>query len=134
LNDVRTFAVILVWLATAVAAAGQGTAGGKDSRTPAQRKIDSQLLQEIDRLKSAPEEGPRTAVKIDRKQRALVDVRVEVTPAIQKSIRGLGGAIVSASSEYRSVVAWVPLLKLEALAADPSIRAIAPAPQAMIHR
>ncbi len=129
----QRLAVILLLLAPAVSAA-QGAPGGKESRTPAQRKIDSQLLQEIDRFKRAPKESPKTGVKIDRKQRALVDVRVEVTPAIQQTIRRLGGTTVSSSPDYHSVVAWIPLSKLEDLAADQAVRAIAPAPEAAIHR
>ena len=67
----------------------------KERRTPAQQKINSQLLYEIYRLrgeavrKGVPT-GP-TGVKIDARGRALVDVRAAVTPAILRRIRGLGG-------------------------------------------
>jgi hypothetical protein len=127
--------VLLVLLLGPTLAAAQSSPGrGKESRTPAQRKIDSQLLQEIERIRTAPNEPSKTAVKIDRRRRALVDVRVEVTPAIERTLRRLGASIVSSSPEYRSVVVWTPLLKLEELAADESVRAIAPASQAVIHR
>src|SRR6266478_4048281 len=74
----------------------------------------------------APEKALRTPAqqKIDTKGRALVDVRVDVTPAMQKKITALGSTIISTSAEYRSIVAWVPLLKLEALAGDAAVRAI----------
>jgi hypothetical protein len=129
----RILAALLLLLASAGPVTGQETGGGKASRTPAQRKIDSQLLQEIDRINSADGKSPATAVKVDRKHRALVDLRVAVTPAIQKSVRGLGGTIVSSSARYQSIIAWVPLLKLEELAAEPPVRAIVPAPGAVIH-
>jgi hypothetical protein len=110
----------------------------KESRTPAQRKISSQLLYEIYRRRGEAERkrvppGP-TGVKIDEKGRALVDVRAEVTPAIEKKIRDLGGTILSTSAQYLSIIARVPILKLERLAEDPSVRAIEPAADAITNR
>jgi hypothetical protein len=106
----------------------------KDSRTPAQRKINSQLLYEIYRRRgeATQKDVPpgKTGVKIDRRGRALVDVRVEVTPALQKKVGSLGGTIVSMSVEYRSIIAWVPLLKLERLAEDRAVHAIEPRAEA----
>lgn len=108
----------------------------KISRTPAQRKIDSTLLFEIYRKqgKAAEKHVPpgKTGVRIDSKSRALVDVRAEVTPALQKKVRELGGTIDSTSAEYRSIVAWVPLLKLEQLAGEPAVISIIPKPEAAI--
>lgn len=108
----------------------------KASRTPAQRKINSQLLYELYRLrgqalqKQVPP-GP-TGVKMDRHRRALVDVRAEVTPALQAKVRALGGTIQSTSREYRSTIAWIPLRSLERLAEDRAVRAIEPAAEAAI--
>ena len=108
----------------------------KESRTPAQRKINSQLLYELYRLrgeakrKNVPPDP--TGVRIDGQRRALVDVRAEVTPALQKKVLRLGGTIQSTSREYRSIIAWVPLRKLERLAEDPAVRAIEPAAEAAI--
>ena len=103
----------------------------KALRTPAQRKLSSQLVYEIDRAKGQanqkllpPERG---VVRIDGKHRALVDVRVVVTPAITRQLVRLGSTIVSTAAEAQSVIAWVPLLKLEQLARSPSVRAIEPA-------
>ena len=62
--------------------------------------------------------GP-TGVKIDARGRALVDVRADPTPALQNSIRRLGGVVLSTSTRGRSIIARIPLLKLETLAADP---------------
>ena len=117
---------------------GTGAAAGrqrpvpseKEARTPAQGKINSQLLYEIYRRrgtagrKGVPP-GP-TGVDVDARGRALVDVRAEVTPALQRAIRSLGGAIISSSPEYHSIVARVPLLKLEPLAGDSAVRFIEP--------
>ena len=102
----------------------------KNSRTPAQRKISSQLLYEIYRLRglAAQKNVPagKTGVKIDEKQRALVDVRADVTPELQKKLRSLKGTIVSTSREFRSIIAWIPVLKLEQLAEDRRVSAISP--------
>jgi hypothetical protein len=108
----------------------------KESRTPAQRKIDSQLLYELYRFRGEAKQKhvppDPTGVKVDRNHRALVDVRAQVTPALQKKVRSLGGAIQSTSTEYRSIIAWVPLRTLERLAEDPAVRAIVPAAEPAI--
>lgn len=100
----------------------------KESRTPAQRKINSQVLYEIYRARGQTKQknvpAERTGVKVDRKGRALVDVRADVTPELQKQIRSVGGIVESVSREYRSIVAWIPLLKLERFAGDARVRAI----------
>jgi len=110
----------------------------KASRTPAQQKINSQLLQEIDRLRGgdARERVPsaRTGVKLDEQHRALVDVRADITPGLQEKIRSLKGTIVSTSREYRTIVAWLPLLKLERLAEDSRVSAIRPQAQPIMQR
>ena len=71
-----------------------------------------------------------TGVKIDRNGRAFVDVRAEVTAELEKKMRLLGATIVSTSRDYRSIIAWMPLLKLEQLAEDLAIFAIEPAAEA----
>ena len=111
----------------------------KDSRTPAQRKINSQLLYEIYRARgqSKPKGIPsdKTDVRIDARGRALVDVRANpVTETLEKKIRSFGGAIVSVSAEQHSIIAWVPLLKLEQLAAESSVRFIEPAAEGITNR
>jgi hypothetical protein len=106
----------------------------KENRTPAQQKINSQLLYEIYRLrgesvrKGVPP-GP-TGVKIDARRRALVDIRVDPTVALQNRIRRAGGLVLSTSARGRSIIARVPLLELETLAADPAVRFIEPAADA----
>ena len=107
----------------------------KVSRTPAQRKIDSQLLSEIYRRRgqAAQKQVPpgETGVKVDARGRARVDLRADVTPALLKKVQRLGGTIQSTSVELRSILAWVPLLKLEQLAGDPAVSSIQPAAEAI---
>jgi hypothetical protein len=134
----RMFLVFFLVLASAHAVPAQVPLVPKERLTPAQRKIDTQLLQEIAAHRDG-KKGPSTvdspaAIKVDKQQRALVDIRAEVTPAIEKSVAHLGGEVVSTSVEYRSIIAWVPVLKLEQLAADAAVRSIDPAARATIHR
>jgi hypothetical protein len=110
----------------------------KSTLTAAQRKLDSRLLREVERRRADSEVERRRAdaapagplaeagVKVDKKNRALVDVRATVTASLKDQIDGLGGTIVSSSVDYHSIVAWVPLAKLEQLAEDPAVRAIVP--------
>src|SRR4026209_868293 len=114
------------------------TPSEKESRTPAQQKINSQLLYELYRLRGAAKQKnvppDPTGVKLDQKGRALIDVRAEVTPALQKKVQTLGVTIQSTSSDSRSIIAWVPLTSLERLAADPAVHAIEPAAQAFTNK
>ena len=103
----------------------------RDVRTLAQQKINSRVLTAIyhrrgdAKGRAISASAPRIAV--DRHGRALVDVRAQVRPELQKKIKALGGIIVSTSSTYDSIVGWMPLQSLERLAADRTVRAIEPA-------
>lgn len=103
----------------------------RDTRTLAQEKINARVLSAIyhrrgdARGKTVPAVGP--AIQVDRHGRALVDVRAQVRPQLEKKFKALGGIIVSTSGTYDSIVGWMPLLTLERLAADKTVRAIEPA-------
>jgi hypothetical protein len=116
----------------------QATAPAKAGRTPAQQKIDSQLLFEIDRQKGVTSGGQvqpgRGGVRIDHRNRALVEVRADVTTALQARMRKLQGTVVSTAPAYRAIVAWMPLSAIERLAADPRITAIRPLAEPALRR
>ncbi len=103
----------------------------RDARSVAQQKINARVLTAIYHRrgdatgKSVPASAAR--VQVDRHGRALVDVRAEVGPQLEKKIKALGGIVVSTSRTYDSIVGWMPLQTLERLAADPTVRAIEPA-------
>lgn len=144
--------VIAVWSATVittVVSATSGSAATINQRTPVpspkailtagQRKLNTKLLNEIDflRRQTTGESGssvPRrqSGVRIDDRQRALVDVRAPVSDRLVRQIDALGGTIVSSSQRYDSTVAWVPILMLERLATDEAIRSIYPASEAAL--
>jgi hypothetical protein len=101
------------------------------ARPASEGKINARLMSEIKiRRGDARARGMRpgsTGVHIDRHGRAYVDVRAQVTAPLQKKIAALGGRVVSTSARYDSIVAWMPLLTLERLATDDTVRAIEPA-------
>lgn len=99
---------------------------------PAELKIDSQLRAEINRAQGKAAPPDRTGVRIDSQQRALVDVRADPTAELQKAVEATGATIVSVSARDRSIVAWVPLLKIDSVAVDAGVRAIVPAAEAML--
>ena len=104
-----------------------------DARTVAQRKINPRVLSAIYRRRGdlqgkAVAKDP-SSIQVDRHGRALVDVRAQVRPDLEKKIKALGGIVVSTSSTYDSIVGWMPLQTLERLATDPGVRAIEPAAQ-----
>jgi hypothetical protein len=114
--------------------AAESTGAEKDARTAAQQKIDSHLLHEIYRKRGQAGDkdvppGP-TGVRLDGSDRALVDIRADVTPALIALVKKSGAAIVSSSTRYHSIIARVPLLHIERLAGDPAVRAISPAAEA----
>src|SRR5262249_11703881 len=122
---------LLITLLIALPLEGQSPAAGeKARRTPAQQKIDSQLLFEIYRARGEAERRhvppDPTGVQIDALGRAFVDVRAPVTPELHRRIRRLGGVVVSSSAPHQSTLARIPVLKLETLAAEASVRFIEP--------
>jgi hypothetical protein len=102
--------------------------------TVARQKVDSRLLEEMRRqLGGADTSGP-TGVTLDGSGRASVDIRAEVTPELEGIINRLGGSIVSTSPRYRSIVAWLPLSQLEALARFSLVHAILPPAELIVRR
>jgi len=110
----------------------------KASRTPAQQKINSQLLYEIYRRRGQAEQkgvpSEPTGVRVDADGRAVVDIRTDQTSTLSRLIVRLGGKVLSTSARDRSVIARVPVLNLETLAADPAVRFIEPAAEATTYR
>lgn len=117
------------------APAAQESRDEKEARTPAQQKIDSQLLYALYELRG--ERGrrgaPKSDVEVDARGRALVDVRARVSRALLARVRRLGGEVVSSSAEYHTVIARFPLERLEALAERADVRFIGPAAKATTH-
>lgn len=107
----------------------------KRARTPAQKKIDSQLLYAIYRQRGeAQAKGippGEFGVKYDEKGRAIVSIRARVTKTLLAKIKSLGGRVISSSERYRDIQAHLPLDKLEELASMKDVYAIMPAEEAI---
>jgi subtilisin-like proprotein convertase family protein len=110
----------------------------KAARTPAQRKISSQLLyaktqrfavfkQTAAQRAATPDNGLRSLMQYDAKGRVLADVKGDVDAGLQLQIEVAGGEVVRSSSQYKSARAWLPLATLESLAEQASVRSIRPA-------
>jgi hypothetical protein len=113
------------------AARAQRRAPSELARSLAQQKIDSRLAYEIARRR--PDARTRqaarrqTGVKVDRHGRAYVDVHATVSQPLQTKIAALGGRITATAPSAGSIVAWIPLLTIERLAADRTVYSIEPA-------
>ena len=99
----------------------------KSQRTPAQRKLSSQLL-------DAAQQGPAADVQAGPTRSAgrqatmvTVDIRADVTDAVLARIRALGGTVVNSVPEYRAIRARLPLAALETLAELAAVSSIRPA-------
>ena len=102
----------------------------KAQRTPAQRKLDSQLIFALKQRRNDPVMADMPRLRIGVEMRGdgatLVDLRGTVTPALVRAIARAGGTVVSSHSELGALRAWVPVLRLESLAARPDVRWIEP--------
>jgi len=107
----------------------------KEGRTPEQQKIDSQLLYAIYQLRGEAESKgvPIEPIQLEKdvKGRVLVDIRAPVTKKVLAQVKGFGGTVVRSSDRYHSIIAYLPLGKLEALAHSREVKFIAPKAQSM---
>lgn len=107
----------------------------KDQRTPEQQKLDSQLLYAIYQMRGEAEAKgvPTEAIPLekDAKGRVLVDIRSPVSKKVLARIKKLGGSVVSTDERYQSIIAYLPLGKLEPLARSEEVKFIAPKAKAM---
>ena len=100
----------------------------KSVRTPAQRKISSQLLCAL----YPPEaKAAKPRLRTDDEGRVLVDIRAIVTDKLVACVSKLGGKVVSHSERYHSILAYVALDKLEKIAGWRQVKAIRPAAEAI---
>ncbi|HLX06910.1 MAG TPA: S8 family serine peptidase [Thermoanaerobaculia bacterium] len=109
----------------------------KQTWTPAQRKMDSQLIYAarmvrgeavVPGIASLPSVFNR--VRFDRQDpRRIVtlDVKAAVGPALLAALEQLGGVVLSSHPEYGAVRVQLPLLAVETAAGLPGVRFIGPA-------
>src|SRR5262249_1998143 len=111
----------------------------KAARTPAQKKISSQILYaKSGRFQLGPGKtggsGITSLMRYDDSGRALVDVKGDVAAGVKDRNGSLGGTVVDSTTTHNSVRAWMSLDKVEDLAGDATVQAIRPAFLAMTWR
>ena len=110
----------------------------KDSRTPAQRKIDSNLLYAVKMNRgeaiAAGVRSLETGVDVAEGGGVIVDIVANGPDSLEQTILDLGGAIIDLEPRYRSLRARLPLQKVEELAANPSVVFIQPKQEARLNR
>jgi hypothetical protein len=103
----------------------------KKSRTPAQQKIDSHLLQAVKEnrgeimAKGVPLR--RANVYADSSGRLKIDISGDITEALLEKIKSLGGEIIYPSFKYHTVRVQVNLSAVENIASFPEVKSIKPA-------
>ena len=106
----------------------------KVRRTPAQRKVSSQLLEA--RRKPRPKPTAAGSGRLQatdpqaKDERVMVDIRADVTPAVLTRIRELGGTVINSVPKYQAIRAQIPLRAVVRLAALDEVRTIRPADEA----
>src|SRR5258706_2939149 len=102
----------------------------KESRTPAQRKIDSILLQAFRErhggtLAASVTTLDRADVGADTDGNVVLDIGAfQVTPGLLNALRGLGAEVLHSSEAYKSLRISVSLERLEAVAELPDVRVV----------
>ena len=108
----------------------------KESRSPTQQKVDSQLIYEAKQRAGTPlAAGVRTLendVPYAADGHPIVDVRAKVSPELLDQLRGLGAEILESTAE--SVRMHIGLDAVEAVAALPDVRFVGPRQDAMTTR
>jgi len=103
----------------------------KTSRSPAQRKLDSQLIHAIRQAQGLPMAPGvttlRTNVVTDASGRVEVDLKAVVTPGLLEAIQQVGATIVSSFPNFGSIRAKIPINRIEEVAALAAVRMIRPA-------
>ena len=101
----------------------------KARRTPAQRKVSSQLLDAGSRpaARASAEAPGETADPVVPQDVVTVDIRADVTVEVLEHIRSLGGRVVNSFPNYRSIRAQLPRAAVVPLAELDAVQMIRPA-------
>jgi len=107
----------------------------KLNRTPAQRKMDSQLIDAEKMRRGEPVAEGITTLRVDLDKddegRVLTDIDAKVSAELLQRITALGGKVVSHFEEFNAIRARVPLSQVETLAARDDVKFIRPAVKAV---
>jgi hypothetical protein len=102
----------------------------KASRTPAQQKIDSNVLYTVRMLAGkAPAPGIaslNTGVDVDDSNNLIVDIRANVTSSLLQQLNTAGALVWYSNPRFHSIRAVVPSAQIENIAALPDVTFIGP--------
>lgn len=103
----------------------------KAARTPAERKMDSQLVYFAKQARSQPISSTVTTLQTDVQaggdNRVLVDVKATVSPELLGFIAQAGGVVINSFASMGAIRASVPAEAFAALAARDDVRFVEPA-------
>ncbi|MEP6904397.1 MAG: hypothetical protein ABJA66_21960, partial [Actinomycetota bacterium] len=92
----------------------------KESRTPAQKKIDSRLLYQIkmQRNEAIASGVPTldTDLKVDESGFIDIDLTANVSDRLMRHLKAINAVIIASFPQYRSVTARIPITEIESLA------------------
>ncbi len=110
----------------------------KSSRTPAQQKIDSNILYTIRMMSGQPAapgfQSLYTGVDLDDNNRIAVDIIANVTPQLLQQLQTAGALVQDSHPEYRAIRALIPANQIETIAALPDVSFIGRKVQSMTSR
>jgi len=102
----------------------------KASRTPAQQKIDSNVLYTIRMLAGQPAAAGiptlNTGIDVDNANNLIVDITANVSDQLLKQLNGAGALVWYSNARFHSIRAVVPSNQIETIASWPEILFIAP--------
>jgi len=102
----------------------------KQSRTPAQNKIDSRLLHTVRMLQNMPvADGVpflETDVELDDSDNLYVNIVADVNDDLMTRLRNAGVKIINSISRYHSILAFIPASQMEDIAGWDGIHFIGP--------
>lgn len=113
----------------------QALQGAKQQRTPAQQKMDSQLIDGAKMQRGEPVADGVATLRLeldqDDEDRVLTDIEATVSDELLQRIGTLGGKLVNHFAQFNAIRAWLPLAEIEALAAREDVKFIRPAVKAV---
>ncbi len=108
----------------------------KQSRSPAQTKIDSQLLFATDSsgfsIRSIENLTLRNSISIGADNFVEVDIDARITSSLLSEINSLGGEVVNSVPRFNSLRARMTLNAIETLAENPAVQYVRPADRYMV--
>ena len=110
----------------------------KESRSPVQRKIDSQLLYEMRIKQKVPVANGIQTVETDvpyaSDNHVIVDVKALLTPGFFAGLAALGVEVISSNSQGGMLRAHINIEQVEALASLPEVTFVQPRQDAIVQR